>query len=188
MTRFLPEHVHQMDGSPCEATNCWASVGAWLAAGSSGGQREPEPTYFRAKAGKAGRDCQTGGLADMMRGLLNLGLWGRAKYRDDVPTAELRTMLRRRNGALVALETDFDSYPDRSSCQPGFDGNHSIGVVCGIGTGVHRGEVRVMDPLCRMYRWVDLDGVIASALEYNRDHGEKQNTVDLIVVLPPVER
>ena len=186
MARFVPEHVAQGDGTRCQWTNCWAAVGAWLAAGSSGGARTPSPTFFRYRAAKAGEDCTTGGLGDIVRGLTNMGLWDRAKYRFDVPVAEVRDVLRRRNGALVALETDFGCYPDKDSCQPGFAGYHGIGVVCGVGTGRHKGEVRTMDPLCRDYRWVDIDGVIAaSALEYNRSHQEAKGTLDLIIVLPP---
>jgi hypothetical protein len=187
VARFVPDHVTQADDSRCQWANCWASVGAWLAAGSSGGTRTPAPTFFRYRAAKGGNDCSTGGLADMIRGLTNMGLWGRAKYRSDVPVDEMREMLRRRSGALVALETDFGSYPDKDSCQSGFAGYHAIGVVAGAGTDKHRGEVRTMDPLCRDYRWVDIDGVLASALEYNRDHQEAKGTLDCIVVLPPFE-
>lgn len=188
--RYLPKPVAQMDGSKCEHFNCWAATGSWLADGSSSGDRAPEPTFFRFKAMKGGDECSTGGLADMERGLKNMDLWHHARYIPNVPRETLRRMLMRRTGYLVAMETSFEAWPDRDKCQPGYDGYHSVGVVCGAGkTAKTRGDVRTMDPLCKDYRWTDVDGVIAAAIQYNNEHsGEIRSTVDIIVLIPRMVR
>lgn len=110
--------------------------------------------------------------------------------RNDVTKADIRQRLLDRSGKLYAAETDFEVYPDKDSCQPGFtdreDAYHMIGIVAGEGEGEHAGEVRVMDPLCRRLRWVDVDGVVDSIVRYNDEHGwEAKGTADLIVVQPP---
>src|SRR3972149_10555086 len=152
MTRYIPEHGPQRDGSPCWTTQCWAAGGAWMTDGASGGRLTPTPTQSRSRAGKGAR-CQPGGMADWIRGLMAAGGWGRCKAPYDVPVDEVRRLLLRRSGALIALETDFEDWPEASVCQPDFnareDAHHGIGVICGEGTGPHRGEVRVMQPLCR---------------------------------------
>lgn len=190
MTRYQPEFVPQMDGSTCERRNCWAAVGAFLADGASGGDKDMSPTKFRALARKSGSPCQTGGLADMVRGLMNAGLWSKGKYIADMPKADLRRMLLRRNGALVALETDFQDWPEATVCQPGYndldDAYHSIGVICGEGKYKQKGKVLVENPLCKGYRWVDVDVVIEAVMTYNREHNERRGTADLIIVLPPM--
>ena len=140
MARYCPEHVTQEDGSECEWEHCWAATGAWLAAGASGGTKTPTPVTFCSRAGKS--PCQNGGLSDMIRGLMTMDLWGRCKYRADVPKADLRALLMRRSGALVALEIDMDSWPESNG-----DEYHSIGVICGGGTGPNKGQVKTMDPL-----------------------------------------
>ena len=180
MARYCPEHVTQEDGSECEWEHCWAATGAWLAAGASGGAKTPTPVTFCSRAGKS--PCQNGGLSDMIRGLMTMDLWGRCKYRADVPKADLRALLMRRSGALVALEIDMDSWPESNG-----DEYHSIGVICGGGTGPNKGQVKTMDPAEHRYNWRDVDGVIAAAAEYNREHRELPGTIDALIVLPPME-
>lgn len=188
MSTYLPAMVTQRDGSPCWTTQCWAAVGAWMTDGASHGRQTPTPTMFRIRAGKGGA-CYTGGLADWVRGLMAYGVWGRCKARYDVPSDEVRRLLLRRSGSLVALETDFEDWPESSVCQPDFNDRanayHGIGVVCGEGTGPHRGEVRVMQPLCTTYRWVAIEEVMQAANTYNREHREVKGTLDLVVVTPP---
>lgn len=194
MPRFVADHVTQRDDSECQWRNCWSSVGCWLAKAASAGKQGGSPTWFRQRCGKApkpGRECEPGGLADMIRGLMAMGLWNRAKYHVDMPIADVRKLLLRRNGAHVALETDFEVWEDEKSvCLAGYndreDAYHSIGVVAGEGTGRHRGEVRVMQPLCREYKWVDVDEVLHAAARYNKEHAETRRTLDLIVVTPPM--
>ena len=75
-----------------------------------------------------------------------------------------------------------DSWPASNG-----DAYHSVGVICGQGTGQHKGKVRTMDPAEHAYRWRDVDGVIAAAMEYNREHHETPGTIDVLIVLPPRE-
>lgn len=178
MTRYVPEHVTQDDGSQCQWEHCWAAVGAWLTDGVSGGKRQPDPIRFCALARKS--PCDNGGLSDMMRGLSNAGL--RFRYRADVPKAAVRRLLLARTGHLVALEIDMDSWPVSNG-----DAYHSVGVICGQGTGQRKGKVRTMDPAEHEYRWRDVDGVIAAAAEYNREHHETLGTIDVLVITPPKE-
>lgn len=180
MTRYQPKHVTQDDGAVCEWEHCWAAVGAWLAAGASAGSRTPTPTYFCAQARKG--PCDNGGISDMQRGLQNMSLYRRARYRPDVPKDALRRTLLRRSGLLVALEIDMDSWPASSG-----DAYHSIGVICGQGEGPTKGKVRTMDPAEHEYRWRDVDGVIAAAALYNREHHELPGTIDALIVTPPLE-
>lgn len=187
MARYVPAHVPQMDGSKCETTNCWAAVGAWGVDGLTGGDRTPKPTWFRFKA-KA-QDCRPGGLGDIIRGLANMGLWRSktARYVVDMTPARLRRRLRTRTGALVCVETDFEVWPEYKNCQPGFDGYHMVGVICGRDD---EDRVRVMDPLCKEqgYRWVKVEAIVRAAVQYNNEHaGEARNTVDGIVLFPPKE-
>lgn len=187
--RHVPDFYTQRDGATCWTRNCWAAVGSILADASSGGRRTPSPTQFRAFARVP--NCLPGGLADMMRGLMAMGLWGRCKLRNDVPKDELRAMLMRRSGAVVALETDFQDWPEGTVCQPDFNDRpnayHSIAVLCGGGTGRQQGCVRVGNPLCMDWRWVDVDDVVHAVMVYNREHFETPGTADCIVVLPPQE-
>lgn len=191
MTRYVPEFVPQMDGTRCEDSNCWSAVGCMAADAASGGERTPTPSQFRGLAGKAGARCETGGLSDIIRGLMNMGLWGRrTRYRVDVPKADVRAFLMRRSGNVVCMETDFQDWPEVTVCQPSFNDKdnayHSIAVICGEGTGDNRHKVRVGNSLCQRWRWVDVDEVIHAAVVYNDEHRETRGTIDLIVVTPPL--
>ena len=178
--RYLPPHYTQRDDSVCWNKDCWATVGCWMTDGATGGARQPESEWFRRKAVKPA--CTTGGLSDIQRGLTNMGL--RSAYVHDMPRADFRRMLLARTGALIAVETAFDTYP---TPQAG-DFYHMLGVVAGGGESMaHKGEVRAMDPLDKRYRWIDVDAVIDVALAYNREHGEAPGTIDFLRVLPPKE-
>lgn len=125
----------------------------------------------------------------MARGLGRKGLWKRGRYIQDVPKAKIRERLLEDSGKLYAFETDFEVWPDRDSCSPSFSDQknayHSIGVVAGEGTGQNKDKVRVMDPLCGKIKWIGIDGVMASIMRYNAEHGESTGTADLIVLTPP---
>ena len=187
MIRYVPEFVTQRDGSPCWTTQCWAAVGAWLTDGASRGRKSPTPTQFRIRAGKGGA-CQPGGMADWIRGLMAFEVWARGKARYDVPSEEVRRLLLQRSGKLMALETDFEDWPESSVCQPDFNDRenayHGIGVICGEGTGANKGKVRVMQPLCMGYRWVLVSEVMQAANTYNREHREVPGTLDFVIVTP----
>ena len=187
MARYLPEHVTQEDGSICQWTNCWAAVGAWAVRGLTKGVRSPMPTWFRRKAKAQG--CRAGSLGDIVRGLMNMGLWKyrQARYIEDMTQERLRRRLKTRTGVLVLLETDFEVWPDGKSCQPGFtdrdDAYHMVGAVCGADK---QGRVMTMDPLCKRYRWTKIEDVIRAAVRYNDEHAhEKRGTVDVVLVFPP---
>jgi hypothetical protein len=184
--RYTPDFVTQIDGSECSSTNCWAAEGAMLTDASTGGAKTPTPSAFRwaARVPK----CRPAGLGDIMRGMLNLRAWGRARYRSDLTGAQLRTLLARRTGYVVGLSTDFEGWPEESVCQADYndreDAYHGIAVICGLGTGERRGEVRVGNPLCQGWRWVDVDVVVRAAAIYAREHGQR-DSIDCIVVIPP---
>lgn len=182
--RYRPAFTTQEDGSECQWRNCWAACGSMAVDAASGGKRTPTPTQVRRLARKA--DCLPGGIADIVRVLMALGLWHRAKYRADIPVAELRRMLLRRSGAVVMLETDFGSWPDEAKCNQ-TDALHSVIVICGNGTGDKRGKVMTGDPLCARWRWTDVDGVLNAARAYNAGHHETPGTIDALIVLPPME-
>jgi hypothetical protein len=120
-----------------------------------------------------------------------MGLWWRCRMTNDMPRATLRRKLLLRSGLLYAIETDFESWPEATVCQPDFndreDAYHGIVVVAGQGKGPNTGRVRVMNPLCTTLRWVDVDEVIEAAVIYNAEHGERRGTVDVIACTPPRE-
>jgi len=126
----------------------------------------------------------TGGIADTIRVLKRVGLWKRGRYYEDMPRKNLRKKLLRRTGNLVMLETDFENWID-----PEERGNfyHSIGILCGNGTGKNRGKVLVMDPYERekKYKWRDVDDVVAAAMEYAREHGDAKGTCDVLIITRP---
>jgi hypothetical protein len=185
--RYLPEHVTQYDGSPCEHTNCWATCGAWSVAAITKSKQTPTPSWFRAKARAFG--CRTGGLGDIVHGLTAMGLWSRhCRLVYDKKRADLRALLVKRTGNLVVVPTDFSKWPEEKKCtNSGFDGYHMVGVVCGVGAGENKGKVKTMDPMCGRYKWVDVDAVLAAAIQYNNEHpGQPDGTIDFILVFPPM--
>lgn len=198
---YIPKHISQVDGSTCQWTNCWATIGAWAARGASRNAVKGTPAKFRKWARRP--DCQTGGLGDIARGLGRKGLWGKrvtsggkrvrnARYLDDHTKAKMRTLFSvepKGGGKLYVAESDFNVWPVKERCSATF-GNlpnayHMIGIVPGEGKGRNKGKVRVEDPLCHRYNWINVDRVIRAIITYNNEHGEKRDTADLIVVNVP---
>ena len=178
---YTPEHYTQRDGSACWNSNCWATTGAWLADALSLGKTKLTPTQFRRKA--AVPSCKPAGLGNIIHGLMKLHLW-RASYcrsRDNVPKDKVRALLKKNTGKLVLLEVDFEDWP---TSQAG-EFYHSIGVICGEGDGVNSGQVEVMEPLEKRYKWIDIGEVMEAANRYNNKHGEPKATLDFIVITPP---
>jgi hypothetical protein len=187
---YVPDHVTQEDGSPSQWTNCWAAVGAWLADVASRGGARPTPSVFRRKARKP--IGTPGGSADVERGLQRMGLWDECRMIYDVPKATLRERLLEPTGLFYGAESDFNVWPRESRCSETFgdekDAYHYIGIIAGEGTDENAGKVRVNDPLCHSYRWVDVDGVVKAIVTYNNEHaGEVNGTADIIVARPPRE-
>ena len=187
--RYEPAFVGQVDGSACQYTNCWAAEGAMLTDAATGGTRTPTPTMFRRAARVP--HCEPAGLGDIMRGMVHFGAWSRAKYRNDLTRAELRALLVRRTASVVGLSGDYEDWPEESVCQANFndreDAYHGYVVICGSGTGERRGKVRVGNPLCQGWRWVDVDKVVQAAAIFAREQGQR-DSIDCIVVIPPQER
>lgn len=185
---YIPEHVTQEDGSPSQWFNCWAAVGAWLTDGASRGASTPTPSLFRRWARKPPRT--TGGMADVVRGLARKGHWERCRALYDVPRAEMLDRFKMPTGTLYGAESDFNAWPEDQRCSPTFgdqdDAYHFIGIIAGEGQGPNIGRVRVMDPLCKVYRWVEVGDVIRAIVTYNNEHaGETRGTADLIACRPP---
>jgi hypothetical protein len=176
---YVPAHIAQGDGSPCQWTNCWAAVGAWLARGATGGAKMPTPSRIRQLARAGG--CRTGGLADVQLALQRLGIT--CHYRMDLDRYETRDILDR-PGTLSQLSVAYDALPRRERCQAGeVDFYHAMGVV---GGSLVRGQGwRVMDPLCRAIQRIEHDALFDAALAYGREHGDGQ-TIDLLTVQVPV--
>jgi len=199
---FIPKHKTQVDGSVCQWTNCWCTVGAWCSASANRNKPNPDPSEFRKWARRP--DCQTGGLGDIARGLSRKNLWSRtvtsggkkrknARYLNDRTRKQLRALFTAKpkgGGKVFAAESEFNVWPVKDRCSKSFGNKanayHMIGIVPGTGKGKNKGKVRVMDPLCKRYRWVDVDVVIKAIVTYNNEHyGERLNTADLIVVNVP---
>lgn len=183
---YTPKPIPQLDGSRSQSKNCWAAVGAWLADGASKGRKRLKPEVFRQKSKKPANT--TGGLADLARGLTTMKLWQRGRYRNDLTRRQMRRRFSAKSRKLYGAESDFKAYPPLKKCQPGFNGYHAIGIKPGLGAKSkgRAKKVRVMNPLCKRWTWVNVDRVIDAIISYNNKHsGEKKNTADLIVVDVP---
>jgi hypothetical protein len=144
---------------------------------------------FRARAG-ALKGCRTGGLGDIMRGLSAYGV----KYRflpDQTRAQASKRMSNAKSDKVFAIETDFGAWPTKAKCDYGkdFDGYHMVGVAPGAVTpkkGTNKGKtfLRTMDPLkCRKLKLVRRRGVLNAAIEYNNEHVEVPNTIDMLAVV-----
>ena len=140
----------------------------------------PEPGRFCAWPQAT---LHNGGISDVIRGLTNMGLWGRCiAYRADVPQGRRPPPAHGAHGrARQPWRSTWTRWPESNG-----DVYHSIGVICGQGTGPNKGQVKTMDPAEHRYNWRDVDGVIAAAAEYNREH-ETPGTIDALIGLPPME-
>jgi len=181
--RYSPSYVGQNDGSRCQWTNCWCATGAMMLDAATRGRRRVSPMQFRKRAG-ALKGCRTGGLGDIMRGLAAYGVKSRMAV--DVPRAKARTRLASKTSTKVyAVETDFDAWPTRSKCDFGkdFDGYHMCLLLPGAQQKRGKPHIRVGDPLmCGRLKWVRLKGVLNAAIEYNNEHAEKRDTIDMLWV------
>lgn len=170
MTLFVPAHVTQRDGSPCQWSNCWAAVGAWLHNGATGGAASVTPSEFRRQAGGGSGSggspgCRSGFEGDIVAGLDALGVKA-SIVKVTVPDA--RRLLTTPSRALYGLATDYDAVPALRDCQAGdFDGNHAVGWVPGVSSP----QKPLMNPLCRDYSGLSLNVLLDAAVLFGKAHG-----------------
>lgn len=178
MDKFIYPHMGQMDGSKCEHTNCWATVGAYLVASATRGRVTPTPMEFREKA-NALRGCRPGGLGDIMLGLTKYKVKHTLLSGVSPRSLKLR-FLNEKAEKVYAVPTDFEAWPEHEKCQPGYDGYHMVAVVPWRANGK---DTKVMDPLCSHLKLVNADAVIRAANEYDNDHaGDPRWSPDVVVV------
>lgn len=183
---YVPEPIYQLDGSPCQGSNCWAAVGAWQLDGQSGGETVVTPTRFRAMAGED--ECGGGSLWDIQRGFQRHGRTYNIRY---LPYAELRAWMNSADRRLLAIPTAYDAWPDDKKCDsPDFDGFHMVGIIPGV---LRYGQVRVMNPLCSVpgasrearYQKVKIDDVMTAARKVARLTGQPAGTIATGIVWRP---
>ena len=183
--KYVPRHVTQADGSRCQWTNCWAATGAWLVDGGTLGKHKPTPMEFRAAA-RALKGCRPGGYGDLIAGLAHFGV--KAILLDDISIPAAKKRLRNDNGRkLYAMASDWSRWPDVDKCRGDYDGYHMAGLVPGKKVVKGKAEIRTNDPLCNRMRWVRMSGIVRAGEEYNREHGGKPRTMDLLVISVPKE-
>jgi hypothetical protein len=177
MAKYVAKHVTQADGSRCQWTNCWAAVGAYLVRSGTRGRKKPTPMQFRKAAG-AMKGCRTGGLGDLIVGCQKYGV--KVTLLTDVTRANARRRLLKADSTKVyAFATDFDAWPVAYRCQANFDGYHMVAAV------PWKPSPRMSDPLCKKLKKVPVKVVLNAAIEYNNEHGQKRNTIDMVVVTVP---
>lgn len=183
---YLPPHVTQRTGSPCQFSNCWAAVGAWQARGASGGTVKVTPEEFRQRAGGgSGRPnpatgCKTGFETDLVKGL---GVLGLNVSRLDLAFSDLRARVEDPRRALFAVAVDYSEWPQALDCmrgEAGPDVNHMVGIV----PGMKANKVTVMNPLCADYQEIALPALATAAIRFAREHG--RDYIRLVRVLRPI--
>ncbi len=181
---YTPRHVTQADGSSCQWTNCWAATGAWLVNAGTRGKKKPTPMQFR-KAARAMKGCRTGGYGDLILGLSVFGV--KARFLNDVPVKDVRKRLRNtKSNKVYAMASDWSRWPDIDKCRGDYDGYHMAGLLPGNRRDKKgRAETRTNDPLCNRLRYVRTRGLMRAGEEYNREHGGRRGTIDLVVVTVP---
>jgi hypothetical protein len=186
VTYYLPEPIYQLDGSPCQGSNCWAAVGAWQMDGQSGGDQTPSPTRFRHMAGE--HECGGGSIYDIQRGFLRQG---RSYSVRDLPYQTVRSWMAVEDRRLLAIATAYNVWPEDKKCDsPGFDGFHMVGVVPGL---LRYGNLRIMNPLCSVpgdsrearYQKVKLDDVMDAARACAKATGQPAGTIRVGIVWRP---
>lgn len=192
VTLYVPDPIYQLDGSPCQGSNCWAAVGSWQMDGQSEGEQVPTPTRLRAMAGVD--DCSGGNLYDIQTAFQRTE---RPYAVRSFTGAELRAILTSEDRRLFAIPTDYKVWPDDKKCDsPDFDGYHMIGVIPGI---LRYSQLRVMNPLCSVpgasrearYQKVKLDDIMAAARAVAKATGQPAGTIRVGIVwrpkaIPPV--
>jgi len=187
MSLYIPEPVYQLDGSPCQGSNCWAAVGAWQMDGQSEGDQTPSPSRFRAMAGET--ECGGGSILDIQRGFIRQGRSYGLRY---LSYADLRSLLSAGDDRrLVAVATAYAVWPDDKKCDsPDFDGYHMVGIIPGL---LRYDQVKVMNPLCSVpgasrearYQKVKLDDVMAAARASSKANGDPAGTIRAGIVWRP---
>lgn len=169
---FVPPHVTQRTGSPCQFSLCWAAVGAWLASAATDGSVTLTPEEFARKAGGgSGRPnestgCKTGFEVDLRKGLSNLGIES-ALF--TVPFADLADRLTPDRRAVFAVAVDYSAWPRDKDCMNGMAGpdvDHMVGIIPGTDA---QGRVKVMNPLCEDYQRVALADVSGASRKFARE-------------------
>jgi len=176
---FLPRHVTQRTGTPCQFSNCWAAIGAWCHHAATGGTASVTPEEFKAAAGggSGGKNkvtgCSKGLETDIIAGLRKLGI-DQAKLVRGVSVADAKKIFSQERRAVYAVATDYDVWPVAKDCMNGTAGpdvNHMVGVICG-GT-----MLTIENPLCTDYQQVGIDKVLAAANKYAKQNGRSGLTL-----------
>ena len=172
---YVPDHVTQRTGSPCQFSLCWATVLAWLAGGATGGtvKLTPEEAARRAGGGSGAPNpetgCKTGFEVDLQRGLNILGI-----DNEDItiPFSDLRQRMKNPRRAIFAVAVDYELWPQDKDCMNGtaVDVNHMVGLIPGID---NKGRITVMNPLCEDYQQVPIDAVQRAAAAFSRKRKRK---------------
>lgn len=157
--------------------DCWVRVASWTIDGATEGKMILSPWAIRELAGTYSGNPAVdgpGGAEDVERAIRAAGIPYDART---MPVDEARRILSTRTpGQFLWLATDFASWPDNKRCGSDFRGRHAVGAIPGV---TPRGKVKVMNPLCNVYRFVPLEAVLASMVRYGRDHGFRDGTVYL---------
>lgn len=167
---YEPKPVIQLDGSKCQGANCWAASGAWQLSAATGGAAVITPTVFRQRAGggsgKANdAGCPSGFEVDLVAGLDKMGVRSSIIR---VTEARARRILSTERAAAFAVATDYEVWPeDQKAAAPGFDGNHMVGVIPGLGAAK---RVQVMNPLASAYQRIDLEVLLDAAVKFSKEH------------------
>lgn len=177
---YVPEHVPQMDGSPCQVANCWAAAGSWLAAAATGGTVRISPTDFRKRAGggsgnKGPSGCASGFEEDVAAGLRALGIQCSLLK---LPIADARRLIEKDRRGVYSIAVDYEVFGPGVKCQDSFEGNHMLGIIGGRPT-------RSMDPLCPDYKPLGVTVLLDAAGKFSRDH-HRGLTIWLVKVQRPI--
>jgi len=180
---YRPPHVTQRTGTACSFSNCWATVGAWLARAATNGGSSPTPEEFKRLAGGgSGRPapdgCGTGFEVDVVKGLRILGIDSRIIKVMPKDVMKIMSVERR---AVFGLAVDYSLWPVEKDCMNGIAGadvNHMVGFIGGTPFD------DVMNPLCSAYQAVAASKVTEAATQFATEHG--RDTIWLIRVARPI--
>lgn len=175
MTIYVPDHVTQRTGSRCQFSLCWGAVGAWLAAGASGGATKVTPEEFARRAGGGSgapnpeTGCKTGFEVDLAHGLNILGL---DNDTITIPYADFRERMKNPRRAIFGVAVDYELWPSEKDCMAGdaVDVNHMVGIIPGID---QKARLMVENPLCGDYQMVSANDIQRAAAAFSRKRGRK---------------